>query len=83
MQRKSRITVCRISLSSIKKVALCDSPKSRKEIAAEIKKEKRSLFDYRIDISPEHYICVFSDEGGELTAIYLAYDEKLFEYISK
>lgn len=80
IKRRSRITVCRISVSGIEKVEVLK--KGEKEGLAELKKG-RKVFDYRVDISPAQYCCVLANECGEEVAIKLSYDEKLVSILSE
>ena len=79
LKRKSRITVCRISLSGIERVERVEkSDKTR--ISAESK--GRKIYNYCVDLAPAEYICIFAEECGERLVIKLTYDEKLFALIS-
>ena len=83
LKRKSRITVCRISLSSIEKITLAKS--ENKELAARLKalsKGKKS-YNYCIDLAPEKYIHIVSNECGDELTIKLSYDKRLFSILSE
>lgn len=83
LKRKSRITVCRISLSSIEKITLAKS--ENKELTARLKalsKGKKS-YNYCIDLVPEKYIHIVSNECGEELVIKLSYDKRLFSILSE
>lgn len=71
---RRRVTVCRVSLSSIGSVSVSDG---KDEAWRALRADKRRLFDYRPDIAPERSILISSDEGGERIGILLGYDEKL------
>ena len=72
-------TVCRISLSSIKKREKLEGKGCS---LSDIRKEKKPLYDYRPDLCPNESILILSDEGGCEVYICLAYDEKLFKLLS-
>lgn len=79
LKRKSRITVCRIGLSSIERV-VCVDRSNKEAIAQEAKTYKR--FNYCVDIRPDKSICFFAEECEEKFAITLSYDQKLFDILS-
>lgn len=79
-KRKSRITVCRISLSGIERVTVINSEK--KKTLPEMTKGYK-VFNYCVDIAPERYCCVFAEECGEKLVLKLSYDEQLFAILSK
>jgi len=79
LKRKSRITVCRISLSGIERVELVGAD-NKKAISSDSKKYKR--FNYCVDLKPARYMCVFCEECGEKFAINLSFDQKLFDILS-
>lgn len=79
--RRTRVTVCRISLSGIERVLIAyGSGKSAKK---DIRKSSsgRKVFNYCADIRPAKYICVFAEECGEPLLIKLSYDEALLEIL--
>ena len=79
---KRQLTVCRISLSSVKKISLVDFPEGKNiTLPDEIKKERKKRFDYRVDLSPNRFILIETDEGYENSAIYLSYDETLWRLL--
>ena len=76
---RRQITVCRVSLSGICEVT-ADSD------GAELKRLRRGrkkIYDYRPDLAPARSIVLLSEECGEECVILLAYDERLFELLSK
>lgn len=79
LTRRSRITVCRISLSGIESVLIVNG--SDKTTKKDIRKRSsgRKVFNYCVDMSPAKYICVFAEECGEPLLIKLSYDETLFK----
>ena len=83
LKRKSHITVCRISLSSIEKVALVKA--SDKKLSAKLKAsaKSRKRFNYCIDVAPSQYIYLFAEECGERIALKLSYDKKLYSILKE
>lgn len=83
LKRKSHITVCRISLSSIEKVALVKA--SDKKLSAKLKAsaKSRKRFNYCIDVAPSQYIYLFAEECGESIALKLSYDKKLYSILKE
>ena len=75
---KRWITVCRVSLSSIRCARVSEG---KDETLAALRKERKRMFDYRPDISPEKSILAVTDEGGEEQLILLAYDEELLKIL--
>ena len=83
LKRKSRITVCRISLSSIEKITLAKS--ADKDLAAKLKADSKGKksYNYCIDLAPAKYIHVIANECGEELVIKLSYDKRLFSILSE
>ena len=81
--RRSRITVCRISLSGIESASLIAG--SDKAAKKDIRKRSsgRKVFNYCVDMSPAKYICIFANECGESLLIKLSYDSALFEILER
>ncbi len=79
IKRKSRITVCRISLSGIESVSLADIS-NKKEMTEKAKKYKR--FNYCVDMTPAKSIFVFAEECGDKIALRLSFDQSLFDILS-
>jgi hypothetical protein len=79
IKRKSRITVCRISLSGIEKVIVATSDKSDAEANSS---RGRKIYNYCVDMSPKQYICIFAEECGEKLVIKLSFDQKLLDMIT-
>lgn len=84
LQRKSRITVCRISLSNIKDVHVMSisDKEQEKALVSAFKTDGRKRFNYCIDLNPEKFMWIVADECGEEVAVKLTYDEKLCEIIT-
>ncbi len=79
--RRTRVTVCRISLSGIERAVITyGSDKSAKK---DIRKSSsgRKVFNYCADMRPAKYLCVFAEECGEPLLIKLSYDEALLEIL--
>ena len=79
-RRKSRITVCRVSLSGIEKTEIINA-ENKKELKAQI--EGRKVFNYCIDLAPAKFLCIFGEECGEKYAIKLSCDDGLEDIISR
>ena len=84
LQKKSRITVCRISVSGILEVCVFTPEEKDKEKAllAKIKSDGRKRFDYCADLSPDRFMWLIADECGERVALKLSYDETLYGILS-
>ncbi len=80
-QGKRGVTVCRISLAGIERVEICADKAKKAELAGEGK--GRKVYSYFADIAPDKYICVFATECGEELVIKLAFDDRLFEILSR
>lgn len=79
IKRKSRITVCRISVSGIDRVVRIGRAE-RASLDADMKGRKR--FNYGVDIAPAELCCIFAEECGERVAIFLSVDDKLIELLT-
>ena len=79
-RRKSRITVCRISLSGIERTEIITA-ENKKDLSAKTKGYK--VFNYCVDLAPAKYICIFAEECGEKFALKLNHDKKLIDLISR
>ena len=78
LKRRSRITVCRISLEGIERVEDM-TPKNKKQLK-ELRAGRRS-FNYCVDVSPAHSCFVLAEECGEKLAISISYIPELFEIL--
>lgn len=78
LKRRSRITVCRISLNGIERVEDI-TPKSKKQLK-DLRKGRRT-FNYCVDISPAHSCFILTDECGEKLAVSISYIPELFEIL--
>ena len=83
---RSKITVCRISVSGIESAEVFDRNDSnaiqhQKEIEKKAKKEGRKSFNYCPDINPVQYSIIIGEECGEKFLIKLTPDEMLCEYL--
>ncbi len=80
LKGKSRITVCRISLSGIEKAVMVKKSE-KKKYSAQSKGYKS--FDYCVDMSPSECCCIFCEECGEKYIIKIQPDAKLLEILSQ
>lgn len=76
LKRRSRITVCRISLDSISEIH-----EVRRENKALVKnlRKCRKFFNYHIDVAPAVSCYIVSNEGGEDILICLSFIPELYE----
>ena len=76
---KGQITVCRVGLSGIRFCRVLDEQKDprAREILSSLKKRKKKLFDYCVDIHPAQCILLAVNEGGEELWIVLSYSPEL------
>lgn len=84
LTRKSRITVCRISLCNIARLEVFSSSEKDKEkaLVSSFKKEGRKRFDYCADPKPEKFVWIVANECGEEIAVKLSYDKTLCKLIN-
>lgn len=80
IKRRSRITVCRISVSGIESIEILK--RGEKDRLAALRKGRKT-FDYRVDMMPSQYCCILANECGEAVAIKISYDEKLIAILSE
>ncbi len=80
---KRKITVCRVGLDGIYKTVFLNAndPASAERWRA-IKKERRKIFDYAVDLKPERFIVVYLRESGEDLTLRLSYDGTLFDLLT-
>ena len=78
-QRKSRITVCRLSLSGIERVELLppDQQAKKKALKKELLREGRKLFSYTVNLNPSALACLVATECGQSLAIFFEPDETM------
>lgn len=83
LRHKSRVTVCRISLSGIERViALPPSDReANKKLKKELAAEGRRLFSYTVNIHPPALTCLVATECGQPLAIFLEPDGRLAELL--
>lgn len=79
-RRKSRITVCRISLSGIES-ARTEDAKDKKALSEKAKGYK--VFNYCVDLAPAEYYCIFAEECGEKILLKLTCDDEFIDIISR
>ena len=77
---KRRIVVCRISLSGIESVRAIVG---KDEGLSAIRKARRKIFDYRIDVAPEKSILAVANEGGEEYILLFAYDDEFLSILER
>ena len=77
---KRRIVVCRISLSGIESVRAIVG---KDEELSAIRKARRKIFDYRIDVAPEKSILAVANEGGEEYILLFAYDDEFLSILER
>ena len=82
VQGRSKITVCRISLSGISEAVVCDRAELKRQ-KARIRRERRKFYSYTADILEERTIVVHAVECGEEVSLILSYDEALLSFIGK
>ena len=83
---KSRITVCRISMSGIEKISAIDRYSDTDRIKADklisrSKQEKRKVFDYAQNLSPRRMLFLMLTECEEPILLKLETDEKFERYL--
>ena len=79
--KRTRVTVCRISLSGIERVEIVNGADKATKRNIRKASEGRKVFNYCIDMSPAKFICVFAQECEESILIKLSYDETLFKIL--
>lgn len=77
---KRRITVCRISLSGIKKIHVTDG---EDDGVKALRKSGKKMYDYRPDILPERYVLIEAKESGEDFVLLLAYGEEFLSILER
>ena len=82
---KRQITVCRVALSRIHRLAVFDAatPDVEKKERGLLKGRHIKQYDYRPDLRPEKSIFLIVEEGGEELGLFLSYDEELFSQLSR
>lgn len=80
IKKRSRITVCRISLREIEKVVDIEQKekKSRKS-----DRSGRKIYNYCVDIAPAHTCRIFSRECGESLLIDVSFIPELYEILKE
>ncbi len=84
-QRKSRVTVCRLSLDGIERVERVEyADRARRDaLKKEIKTENRKSFYYTVNLMPSSLCYVIATECGEPLAVIIEADERLMEMLGK
>ena len=82
-QRKSRVTVCRLSLSGIERIEIVKA--TERERASALKKalsaEGRKLFSYTVNLAPASVCYLVATECGQPLAILFEPDERLLRML--
>lgn len=76
---RGQITVCRVGVSRILSCCVLDesSDAHARDRISELKKQKKKLFDYCIDLHPTKCILILVREGGEELCLLLSYSDEL------
>ena len=82
-QRKSRITVCRLSLSSIERIEVVKASERdrKKALKKELSANGRKLFAYTVNIAPASVCYLVATECGQPLAICFEPDEQLLRVL--
>ena len=85
---RSKITVCRFSLSGIESAELFYESKSedrakKKTLIKQAKKDGRKIFNYCADVKPAVVCCLLVEESGEKFLIKLRPDAVMYGYFQK
>ena len=82
-QRKSRITVCRLSLSGIERIEVV--PLAARDRHKALKKQSRAdgrkLFSYTVNLAPSSLCYLFATECGEAVTIVFEPDVHMLEML--
>ena len=81
---RSRVIVCRMGLAGVERL-VCDDAEHRAEARAlrELaRKERRSFFDYSVDLLPDRSILLLAEEGGQAFALRLSFDAELLALLT-
>ena len=82
IQNRHTITVCRLSLSCIQDVQVCDDADKKNTLKSQIKADKRKTYNYCADFLETKSLYIFSDEGEDI-CVTVSYDETLLDILSK
>ena len=84
-QRKSRMTVCRLSLDGIERVERIEyADRARRDaLKKEFRAEGRKTFYYTVNLMPPSLCYVIATECGEPLAVIIEADERLKELMTK
>ena len=75
---KKQVTVCRISLDSIKSLTVLEGEACS---LRSLRRERKKVFDYRPDLLPDKSLLLLSDEGGDECYVCLSYDDGLYSLL--
>lgn len=83
LARKSRLTVCRLSLDSIEDVIILRKAdkRNKKRLFERLRGEGRKIFDYSAEIFPSVKYFVLAEEGGEKFAVAIVADDTLLRLL--
>ena len=84
-QRKSRITVCRLSLSGIERIEVVEAAERdrRKTLKKELRANGRTLFSYTVNLAPTKVCYLSATECGQAVAICFEPDERLLQMLGR
>ena len=84
-QRRSRVTVCRLSLDNIERIERveCADRVRHEALKKELRAENRKLFYYTVTLMPPSLCYVIATECGEPLAVAIEPDERLMEMLGK
>lgn len=82
-QRKSRVTVCRLSLGGIERMEVIKGAEAarQKALKKELKKEGRHLFFYTVNLLPSSVCYLVATECGQPLAICFEPDERMLKML--
>ncbi len=82
-QRKSRITVCRLSLSGIERIEIVTAAERdrRKALKKELRANRRTLFTYTVNLALAKVSFLSATECGQAVAICFEPDEQLLRML--
>lgn len=83
-QRKSRVTVCRLSLDGIERVERVEyADRDRRDaLKKELRATGRKTFYYTVNLMPQSLCYVIATECGEPLAVIIEPDERLMEMLT-
>ncbi len=84
-QRRSRVTVCRLSLDGIERVERVEyADRARRDaLKKEFQEGKRKIFYYTVNLMPSSVCYVIATECGEPITVVIEADEKLMAMLAQ